>query len=209
MLENTSQLDFTELIKTFGVLIGIVTTAGANYFFKKKEWLWHKKDDFAIHSSVSEYKLLRTADTVKEVFIELFDRSEAERVLGLTAFGGLHYETIYVWCWQHKDAQYPHDLKDLYNGLTIDDEFYISLLERLENELVIHLRTPNLRGMIREYYEAERVVESVWGVLVHRNTDGKEIVYMSISTHNPAGFTRTGLMYIDRAFREARGHFKP
>lgn len=71
------------------------------------------------------------------------------------------------------------------------DDAYREILRNLEISSFLVYKTTDIKGLIKDYYEAEGVTESAWFFIDSTTTqDGKSraITYCSFATHEPDGF---------------------
>ena len=196
-------MDFTEIIKIVGGIISGITLMYAKYKFDARQA--KQAIEVKPHATKGEYDLLQISNQVELDFALLLKTTNADRILGLTSFGDVDYFTINTWYAVNSFKSDVDQLKE-YSGIR-SDEVYRKLLQRVETEQRIVLETPNLEGIIRNFYDMEGVTFSVWGRMVFINTHNKkEMVYMSVSTHTT--FAENDLTKIKNTFSRGQEKFK-
>lgn len=196
--------DVMEIIKpTLGFVFGVLTL-GSKYLF---DWWRDRKPKTEIHDTQTSFGLLKLQATIFSDVEDLLEDSGADRALGLTAYGKESFETIEIWL-SHNSSPSNVNQTQLYDKIK-SDSAYQEILARLENDTSIILRTEDLKGIIRDYYVLEGVVQSIWGAFkIVKESGHNEIVYMSISTHKTEGFTDNDITHIKTFFSRNQVRFE-
>lgn len=125
-------------------------------------------------------------ETLKDL-TKLMEQTEVDRFLILTAWNGSLAPNWTTASFQLRSGnqQYVD-----YIHAELDNE-YREILRNLEVSSYLTYKTKDIKGLIKDYYEAEGVVESAWFFIDSKSTnDGKSraITYCSFASHKAEGF---------------------
>lgn len=133
------------------------------------------------------------------------EESEVDRVLVLVAVNGDERPThaSVVWEYRQTGPQFS------YVDVPLDPD-YCDRLSKIKRGSLMRFKTSDAPGtLVGGFYTTEGVTESIWGLVGTRHsykTEQLALKYMSVSTHNPDGFSDP--MTIEREAANLIGRYK-